>query len=100
VTEVVVQGTLKADGTLQLSQPVNLPPGQVRVIVQTMPVAPHGPANPMAVLQRIWAERKALGIPGRTAPQIDADIQSLRDEWEDHQRELDRVQDEARHIKE
>ena len=29
MAEVIVQGTLKSDGTLELSQPVNLPPGAV-----------------------------------------------------------------------
>jgi len=93
VTEVVVQGTLKPDGTLELNQPVNLPPGAVRVIVQAMTQSSE---NVMTVLERIWAERKSQGMPGRSAAQIDADIQATRDEWEDHQRELDK----ARPVKE
>lgn len=88
MAEVIVQGTLKPDGTLELSQPVNLPPGAVRVIVQ--PVEPAAKRDVMGVLERIWAERREKGMRGRTAEQIDADIRAMRDEWEDRQAELDR----------
>jgi hypothetical protein len=98
MTEVVIQGTVKPDGTLELSHPVNLPPGEVRVIVQAV-TAPSGSGdNVLAVLERIWAERRAKGMQGRSGEQIDADIQCMRDEWEDHQRELERLQ--ARTVKE
>jgi hypothetical protein len=93
VTEVVVQGTVKPDGTLELNQPVNLPPGEVRVIVQAMT---HSSENVLTVMERIWAERKAKGMQGRSGEQVDADIQSTRDEWEDRQGELDK----ARPVKE
>ena len=86
MTEVIVQGTLKPDGTLELNQPVNLPPGEVRVIVQVVPT--HSGENVLTVLERIWAERRALGMQGRSGERIDADIQSMRDEWEDRQRGL------------
>lgn len=98
MTEVVVQGTLKPDGTLELSQPVNLPAGEVRVIVQPI-TAPSG-ESALTVLERIWAERKAMGMPGRTKEQINADVQSMRDEWEERQRKLEKIQAEARTVKE
>ncbi len=44
------------------------------------------PAPPMedtrAVLERIWRERQALGMVGRTRDEIDAGIAALRDELE------------------
>ena len=86
MAEIVVQGVLEPDGTLELNQPVNLPPGEVRVIVQSMT---HASENVLTVLERIWAERKAKGMQGRSREQIDADIQAMRDEWEERQRELD-----------
>jgi hypothetical protein len=88
VTEVVVQGTVKADGTLELDQPVNLPPGVVRVIVQEMAQPSE---NILTVLERIWAERASKGVQGRSGEQIDAEIQAMRDEWEDRQRELEQA---------
>jgi hypothetical protein len=94
VTEVVVQGTLKPDGTLELNQPVGLPPGEVRVIVQ--PMATQSTENVMAVLERIWAERRAKGMQGRSGERIDADIRAMRGEWEDRQHEIEQ----ARSVKE
>ena len=92
MSEVVVQGTVKPDGTLELSRPVNLPPGEVRVIVQAMTALSGAGDNVLTVLERIWAERRAKGIQGRSGEQIDADIHSMRDEWEDRQLELERMQ--------
>jgi len=96
MAEVIVKGTVKPDGSLELDQPVNLPPGDVRVIVQTVAVPARTGENTMAVLERIWAERRAMGMQGRTAAQIDADIRAMRDEWEDRQEEIEK----ARPVKE
>ncbi len=94
MTEVVVHGTLTPDGRLEIDQPVALPPGEVRVIVQTLSAQPK--KDVMEVLNRIWAERKEKGLQGRTAEQVDADINAMREEWEDRRRELVS----ARHVKE
>ena len=98
--EVVVQGSVRPDGTLELSQPVNLPPGEVRVIVQAVTPPSGSGDNVLTVLERIWAERRAKGMQGRSGEQIDADIQSMRDEWEERQRKLEKIQAEARTVKE
>jgi len=42
LSEVVVEGTLKPDGTLELDRKPNLPPGRVQVIVQAIPELPAG----------------------------------------------------------
>ena len=44
VTEVVVEGTLKPDGTLELNEKPGLSPGRVVVVLrqQSAPVAPTG----------------------------------------------------------
>ena len=90
---ITVPGLLKPDGTLELGRPVELPPGPVEVTVR--PLAPASEGT-WAVPQRIWAERKALGLPGRTKEEIDAGIQELRDELEDHALAVERFQREAR----
>ena len=36
-THVVVEGTLKPDGSLELDSKLNLPPGRVQIIVQPLP---------------------------------------------------------------
>ena len=39
-THVVVEGTLKLDGSLELDSKLNLPPGRVQLIVQPLPELP------------------------------------------------------------
>jgi len=86
----IVGGRLKADGTLQLDEKLTLPPGRVRVVVQTDSQKPPR-ENTWAVLERIWAERKSLGLTGRTKQQIDAEINTLRNETEDRMREIELI---------
>ena len=66
--QVVVKGTLKPDGTLELDDKPALPPGRVQVTVQ--PEVPVQKEDTWDVLQRIWAERKARGTPSRTREEI------------------------------
>jgi hypothetical protein len=93
--QIELHGTLRADGTLILDEKPNLPPGRVRVVVQPLAGTPAKP-DPWAVLQGIWAERRALGLQPRSAEEIDAEINSLRDEWEERQQALERIQEDAR----
>ncbi len=87
MTEVVVYGVLMPDGRLEVDQPVALPPGEVRVTIEAL--TPKPKRDVMEVLEEIWAVRKEMGLQGRSAEQVDADINAMRDEWEDRQRELD-----------
>ena len=80
--QVIVQGMVRADGTLEVNQPVALPPGHVQVIVQAAAIPSTVKDDPCLVVQRIGAQRRALGMQGRTKEQIDADIRSMRNEWE------------------
>jgi hypothetical protein len=66
---IVVPGTVRPDGTLELRQPVPLPPGPVEVTVRALAPAREDTG---AVLQAIWEERRALGLRGRTREEIDA----------------------------
>jgi hypothetical protein len=87
MTEITVHGVLHSDGTLEIDQPVGLPPGEVRVTIESMPQDPK--PDFMAVLEEIWAERKQLGMKGRSKEEIDADIDAMREEWDERERELD-----------
>ena len=61
-THVVVEGTVKPDGTLELDSKLSLPPGRVQLIVQPLPELPKD--NPFwQMMERIWAARG-----GRTQP--------------------------------
>ena len=58
--EIVVAGTLKPDGTLELDQKPNLAPGRVTVVLrQESEAAPQEDWWPY--LQRVRAEREASG---------------------------------------
>jgi hypothetical protein len=82
--EVVVRGTVKADGSLELAGPVGLPPGPVEVTV-TPAASARTPASPRAktwwdVLQEIRADREARGYPFMTDAEVTAHINELRAE--------------------
>lgn len=96
-TQVVVEGTLKPDGTLEMDQKPKLPPGRVRVVLERMPEpSPEPRPGYWEVLQQIWREQAASGYRGRTAEEIDADINAMRDGWEERMQELEKIHEEAR----
>jgi hypothetical protein len=91
--QIVVQGTLKPDGTLELDERPNLPPGRVRVTLVADAPAPGRAEDVWALLDRIRKEREALGLKGRTREEIDADLNAMRDEWDERAAELDRIRE-------
>lgn len=92
--EVVVEGTLRADGRLELDEKPDLPPGPVRVMVRSISSAQEV-EHTWEVLQRIWAARKARGEPVRSAAEIDASIAAMREEDEARAQRIERLQAEA-----
>ena len=94
-SQIVVEGTLKPDGSLELDERPKLPPGRVQVILTALRGTEQASEDVWTVLERIWAERSALGLQGRTREEIDADVQALRDELEEHARGVERLQEEA-----
>lgn len=92
--QLTMQGTIRDDGTLELDTKVPMPAGRVLVTVQ--PVVQPPPDDPFwQALERIWADQKARGHVPRTKEQIDADIRELRDEWEERQLAIERLQEEC-----
>jgi hypothetical protein len=90
----VVQGTLKPDGTLELDEKVNLPPGRVQVLVlQPVPTDPKDPF--WERMEAIWAAQKARGHVPRSAEEIEAERTAMREEWEQHQRALEQIHRDA-----
>jgi len=98
--EVTIQGTLRPDGTLELDEKPDLPPGRVRITIQPAEeTVPPGPGW-WEVLQEIWKEHAAQGFRGRTREEIDAEINALREEWEGRMRELEKIHEEAQRARE
>jgi hypothetical protein len=89
LTEALVDGTLNADGTLDLDAEPNLPPGRVRVHIQLRPAArPGGLAD---VIAEIWADQQARGFPGRSAADFQAAAAEQAAEDDDYERRMEAI---------
>jgi hypothetical protein len=91
---VIVEGTVRADGTLDVQEKVNLPAGRVQVTLVPVPELPKD--DPFwQRMQAIWSQQKARGHVPRTAEDVEAERQAMRDEWDERMAEIARIQDEA-----
>ncbi|MGH7127272.1 MAG: hypothetical protein ACREIV_01795 [Planctomycetaceae bacterium] len=93
-TTETLRGLLKSDGSLELQDSPTLPPGPVRVILESASSPQH--KDPWAALEWIWDERKRLGLQPRSAEEIDAELHAMRKEWQQREVEIERIQDESR----
>lgn len=80
---VFMHGTIKPDGTLELNQNPNLPPGPVLVTVQP---AAGGTSLPglADVIDAIRQRQQSRGFPGRSAQEIDAGLREGDDDYEQY----------------
>ena len=92
---VVVEGTVQPDGTLEVTQKVNLPAGRVHVTVEPVAEAVQ-PDRFWTMMESIWAAQRASGRTPRTAEEIDAEITALREEAEEEMQAVERLQEECR----
>ena len=88
---VVIGGTLRPDGTLVLDEKPNLRPGRVRVRVEAAQLAAPE-KDLLELLEEIWAASDTVPGQRRTAEEIDATINALRDEGEERVREIGELQ--------
>ena len=93
--EVVVQGRLAPDGSLQLREPIDLPSGEVQVTIRPLKPVPVPREDVWTVLSRIGAAQKARGYGPRTREEIDAELNAARDEAEDRMCALERIHTEC-----
>lgn len=92
---IVVNGTVKADGTLELEEKVPLPAGPVQVTVQPLPELPAD--DPFWQRMRaIWDAQNARGHVPRSTREVEAERQAFRDEWEERLAEMERLREEGR----
>jgi hypothetical protein len=96
---VVVEGEVQPDGTLHVTQKIDLPAGRVHVTVQPVN-EPVEPERFWKMMESIWAAQLASGRTPRTREEIDAEINALRDESEDEMRAVEQLQDECRRARE
>ena len=78
----VVEGMLRADGTLELDQKPDLPPGRVTVKMQSISVLPQG--DPFfGLLQQIWTTREQAGLIAATVEEVETQRRRFREESAD-----------------
>ena len=96
-THVVVEATLKPDGSLELDSKLNLPPGRVQLIVQ--PLAERPKDDPFwQMMEKIWADRKAAGLTPRSAEEVEARRRELREDVDADVEKARRLQEEGRRL--
>jgi hypothetical protein len=76
--EVVMEGTLKPDGTLELDHKPNLSPGRVQVVLRREAESMPPKEDWWQYMQRIRAEREAAGYPFMNEEEVTAYIEELR----------------------
>ncbi|MFI5460734.1 MAG: hypothetical protein ACHRXM_35425 [Isosphaerales bacterium] len=96
---VVVEGRVQPDGTLEVTQKVNLPAGPVHVTVQPV-TEPVQPDRFWKMMESIWADQRASGRTPRAREEIDAEIEALRNEAEEEMQAVERLQEECRWARE
>jgi len=79
LSEVVIEGTLKPDGTVELDQKPSLTPGRVTVVLrqETQPPAQEGW---WPYMQRVRTEREASGYHFMNEAEMQAHIEWLRED--------------------
>ena len=75
---MVVEGTLRPDGSLELDSKLTLPPGRVQLIVQPLPDLPKDAFWQM--MEQIWADRKAAELTARSAEEVELRRRELRED--------------------
>ncbi len=97
-THVVVEGTLKPDGSLELDSKLNLPPGRVQLIVQPLPDLPDD--DPFwQMMHRIWAARREAELPPRGTEEVESLRRALREEVENDIEKARRLQEERARLR-
>ena len=80
LTETVIEGTLKPDGTLELDEKPNLSPGRVQVIVQPLSKPAPTKRGLVEVMDEIRDNQQARGYQGRTVEAMQAEEKVRQEE--------------------
>jgi hypothetical protein len=96
---LMLQGTVKPDGTLVLDEKLSLPPGRVQVMLQPLAIAASQRRPVLEVIAAIRREQEARGHVPRTREAIDAEINELRRESEEGVREVERIYQQCQRAK-
>ena len=91
---VTVEGIVKPDGTVEVPEKVDLPPGKVQVTLVPLPELPQD--DPFwQRMQKIWAGQRARGHVPRSVEEVESERRAIREEWDERMAEINRIQEEA-----
>jgi hypothetical protein len=95
LTERVIEGTIQPDGTLVLDEKPNLPPGRVKVVLRQEAEIVLPTEDPFwQRMQAMWAIPKG-GEAGDGGANTLAEVRKAREEWDEHQQAIERLQEEC-----
>lgn len=93
--ETVFEGTIQPDGTLVLDEPTKLPAGRVTVVLrQEAEMAQPKADSFWQRMEAMWAI--PIGGGGDGGEKTLAEVRKTREEWDEHQQGIERLQDECR----
>ncbi len=90
-SEVVIDGTLKPDGTLELDQKPALSPGRVTVTVKPLVPPPAGRRSLVEVMDEVRQAQRARGYQGRTLQDMQAEEKTRQEEGEEYERRCEQL---------
>jgi hypothetical protein len=97
-THVIIKGTLNPDGSLELDSKLNLAPGRVQLIVQSLPDLPKD--DPFwQMMERIWADRNAAELTPRTTEDVEAQRRALREDVDDDIEKAEQLQKDSARLR-
>jgi hypothetical protein len=82
LSQIVIEGTLKPDGTLELDQKPELAPGRVVVILQPAQDGISPKRGLVDVIDETHQGQQARGFHGRSAEEIEAGLKEGEQEYE------------------
>jgi hypothetical protein len=88
--QIILHGIIQSDGTLQIEEKINLPPGPVNVTLET-PTSIKPKESTLLVLQEIALRQQATTRQPRSKEEIDAEIDSMRNEDEQRMQEIEHI---------
>ena len=91
LSEVVVEGTLKPDGTLELDQKPSLSPGRVQVTVKPLLRSSTAVRGLVEVMDEIRQSQRARGYQGRTPQEMQLEEKLRQEEDEDYERRCEQL---------
>lgn len=91
LSEVVIEGILKPDGTLELDRKPSLPPGRVEVTVKPLTPSATSHRGLVEVMDEIRQSQRARGYQGRSLQEMQAEEKARQEEDEDYQRRCEQL---------